>query len=404
MSAAWRRPPTSRAKRHFLRSLSLPLGALLAHSTARVKLESEVEALSRKLADRKLLDRAKGSAPGQLSMDRGRGLPVHLRRTSRQRRTPMRDIAREVIDLAGSRAMTRQTFLLAVPEALLAQPLAAETTRPKLLIVAAHPDDEYAFAATTYRLARELGWAADHVVITNGEAGYRYSALAEAIYGVGLTDERDGRSRLPAIRKRETLAAGKVLGIRRHYFLDQRDSGFATDAATAPTEQLGPRRECAPSSPACCTASATTPSSRCCPRPKRTDTIVPPPCSRWKPPRRCPRTAVRFCWAPTRAPPTRLRELFRGMPGQPLSRTRGERPAFVFNRDAHFGYRDALNYQIVVNWFIAEHKSQGLFQTDSGKHQLEQFWLFEASGRDADSRARELAARLTPAAHQVAAL
>ena len=42
--------------------------------------------------------------------------------------------------------MTRQTFLLAAPEALLARPLTAETTRPKLLIVAAHPDDEYAFA------------------------------------------------------------------------------------------------------------------------------------------------------------------------------------------------------------------------------------------------------------------
>lgn len=97
-------------------------------------------------------------------------------------------------------------------------------------------------------------------------------------------------------------------------------------------------------------------------------------------------------------------ELFRGMPGQPLTRTHSERPALVFNRNAHFGYRDALDYQIVVNWFIAEHKSQGLFQTDSGKHQLEQFWLFEASGRDAESRVSELAASLTPAAHQVAAL
>jgi len=96
-------------------------------------------------------------------------------------------------------------------------------------------------------------------------------------------------------------------------------------------------------------------------------------------------------------------ELYRAIPGEPLTRTVGEKPAFVFNRNATFGYRDALNYQIVVNWFIAEHKSQGLFQTDSGKHQLEQFWLFEASGRDADSRVRDLAAQLKPAAHQVAA-
>ncbi len=299
--------------------------------------------------------------------------------------------------------MTRQTFLLAAPEALLARPLAAETTRPKLLIVAAHPDDEYAFAATTYRLTRELGWAADHVVITKGESGYRYSALAEAVYGVGLTGEREGRSRLPAIRKRETLAAGKVLGIRHHYFLDQRDSGFATDAASAPTNNWDHgavrtfltgllHRE----------------------RYDAVFTLLPTAETHGH-----HRTATLLTLEAAATLPVDVRpllfgadpcaaaastELFRGMPGQPLSRTRAERPAFVFNRDAHFGYRNALNYQIVVNWFIAEHKSQGLFQTDSGKHQLEQFWLFEASGRDADSRARELAARLTPAAHQVAAL
>jgi LmbE family N-acetylglucosaminyl deacetylase len=302
-----------------------------------------------------------------------------------------------------SRAITRQSFLLAVPEALLAKSLAAESARPKLLIVAAHPDDEYAVAATTYRLTRELGWAADHVVITNGEAGYRYSALAEAVYGVGLTGENEGRSRLPAIRRRETLAAGKVLGIRRHYFLDQRDSGFAADAASAPTSNwdhaavlsfltgllhrerydavftLLPTPETHGHHRAATLlaleAAATLPEDR------RPLLLAADPCA-------------------TTAPS----ELFRGMPGQALSRTHGDRPVFVFDRDSHFGYRNALNYQIVVNWFIAEHKSQGLFQTDSGKHQLEQFWLFEASGRDAERRARELAARLTPAAHQVAAL
>ena len=302
-----------------------------------------------------------------------------------------------------SGAMTRQTFLLAVPSALMAKPPAGESTRGKLLIVAAHPDDEYAIAATTYRLTRELGWAADHVVITNGEAGYRYAALAEAVYGVGLTGESQGRSRLPAIRKRETLAAGKVLGIRRHYFLDQRDSGFATDAASAPSNNwdraavhsflagllqrerydavftLLPTPETHGHHRAATLlaleAAATLPEDR------RPLLLAADPCA----------TAA-------------ATELFRGVPGQPLSRTRGERPAFVFDRDARFGYRNALNYQIVVNWFIAEHKSQGLFQTDSGKHQLEQFWLFEASGRDADSRARTLAAHLTPAAHQVAAL
>ena len=87
----------------FLRSLSLPLGELLSHATARIKLESEVEALSRKLADRKLFDRAKGLLQVSYKWTEEEAY-LHLRRTSRQRRQPMREIAREIIDLAGSTA------------------------------------------------------------------------------------------------------------------------------------------------------------------------------------------------------------------------------------------------------------------------------------------------------------
>ena len=76
--------------------------------------------------------------------------------------------------------ISRKEFLLGLAAPAL---LPARTTGGRLLIVVAHPDDEYAFAATTYRLTRELGWTADQVVITDGESGYRYSALAEAVYG-----------------------------------------------------------------------------------------------------------------------------------------------------------------------------------------------------------------------------
>jgi signal transduction protein with GAF and PtsI domain len=84
----------------FLCSLSAPLGALVAHTTVRVKLESEVEELSRKLADRKLLDRAKGLLQANFQWTEEEAY-LHIRRLSRQRRTPMRDIAREIISLAG---------------------------------------------------------------------------------------------------------------------------------------------------------------------------------------------------------------------------------------------------------------------------------------------------------------
>lgn len=82
-------------------SLSAPLGVLVAHTIVRVKLESEVEALSRKLADRKVLDRAKGLLQANFQWTEEEAY-LHIRRLSRQRRTPMRDIAREIINLAGT--------------------------------------------------------------------------------------------------------------------------------------------------------------------------------------------------------------------------------------------------------------------------------------------------------------
>jgi GAF domain-containing protein len=88
--------PYSAREVAFLRSLSLPLGALIAHSATRQKLESEVEILARKLADRKLLERAKGLLQARHQWTEEEAY-LHLRRTSRQRRTPMRQIAREVI-------------------------------------------------------------------------------------------------------------------------------------------------------------------------------------------------------------------------------------------------------------------------------------------------------------------
>jgi LmbE family N-acetylglucosaminyl deacetylase len=100
----------------------------------------------------------------------------------------------------------------------------------KTLLVVAHPDDEYYFAATIYRIAVELHGTVDELIITNGEGGFRYSTLAEPYYGKALTAEPIGRKELPAIRKEETLKAGKILGIRDHYFLDQKDETFTADA------------------------------------------------------------------------------------------------------------------------------------------------------------------------------
>jgi LmbE family N-acetylglucosaminyl deacetylase len=297
---------------------------------------------------------------------------------------------------------TRKDFLLAMAgAALVPQALAAPPAQGKLLIVVAHPDDEYAFAATTYRLVRELGWIADQATVTDGESGYRYSALAEVFYGVSLTREGEDRTRLAAIRKQEAIRAGKILGIRQHYFFDQKDLGFATDASTASTANWDlPRLR----------AQLDDLLAR-----ERYDaifTLLPTADTHGH-----HRAATLLALESLAALPDGQRPLifgvepgtrsdghavFSGLPSQPLTRTLGAEPFLTFDRTAAFGFRDALNYQIVVNWVIAEHKTQGLFQTESGKHDTEQFWLFAASGPDALRRAHDFRAQLIPGTQRTA--
>jgi N-acetylglucosamine malate deacetylase 2 len=297
-----------------------------------------------------------------------------------------------------NRLPTRKDFLLAVAgTALAARPLAG-AGGPKILIVVAHPDDEYAFAATTYRLVRELGWSADQVVVTNGESGYRYSALAEAFYGVTLADERDGRARLPDLRKEESIRAGKILGIRQHYFLDQRDLGFATDAAAAETSNWDRPRLLAVLGDllvrerydAIFTLLPTAQTHGH----HRAATILALEAVARLPEDQRP--LVFGVEAQARvAPPLD----FAGLPSEALTATQSAEPVLTFDRATPFSRQASLNYQVVVNWMIAEHKSQGLFQMDAGRHDLERFWLFAVSGEDTVQRVSQLRGQLSPPEH-----
>jgi LmbE family N-acetylglucosaminyl deacetylase len=280
---------------------------------------------------------------------------------------------------------TRKDFLLAMAgAALLPHLAAAQTASGKLLIVVAHPDDEYAFAASTYRLVRESGWTADQVTITDGESGYRYAALAETYYGVGLTRD-DGRDRLVSIRKEEVQRAGKILGIRHQYFLDQKDLGFDTDASSA--ESANWDRPHLRSFLSGLLAGE---------RYDAVFTLLPTAETHGH-----HRAATVLALEAVANLPVNERPLVFGVesrsksdppltfaefPAQPLTRTVDPAPAIMFDRAASFGYRNALNYQIVVSWVIAEHKSQGLFQNDYRREEFEEFWLFEVSGKDAIER------------------
>jgi GAF domain-containing protein len=85
--------PISDSALSFLMNLSLPLGALLIASTLRDQLRKATQ----DLVARKLLERAKGLLQAHFQWTEEDAY-LRIRRLSRQRRAPMRDIAQLVID------------------------------------------------------------------------------------------------------------------------------------------------------------------------------------------------------------------------------------------------------------------------------------------------------------------
>jgi LmbE family N-acetylglucosaminyl deacetylase len=289
--------------------------------------------------------------------------------------------------------ITRGEFLLTIAGAAAVPKLATAASPPKVLIVVAHPDDEYTFAATVYRITHELKGTVDQVVITNGEGGYRYSQLAESVYGVALTKEDIGRKYLPAIRKEETLRAGKILGIRNHFFLDQKDARFTLDGnealarfwdTGAIVDKLNGLLESERYDYVfTLLPTAATHGHHQAATLLALEAVAKLPVDR--------RPAV-FGSEP--AGPADAPLEFTGRDAWPLTAVRAGTSVWTINRERNLGFHDALNYNIIVNWVIAEHKSQGLFQTDCGKHNREQFWLFDISGRSAPDAAARLFAQL----------
>ncbi|MFN0200626.1 MAG: PIG-L family deacetylase [Bacteroidia bacterium] len=254
--------------------------------------------------------------------------------------------------------------------------------QPKVLIVNAHPDDESGCAATVYKITQELGGTVELAVVTNGEAGYKYSILAEKLYGQPLTKEAVGRQYLPKIRKKELKAGCKWVGINKIHFYDQLDTHYTLDADTVLTQVWN--------------VNTVKQSLRQLIEKNHYDYI--------------------FCLLPTeqthghhkaatilaletvKALPENLRPTilgvsvssktdtteakFTGLVKYPITAIQMGKPDFQLDRNASFGFKNRLNYKIVVNWLIAEHKSQGTMQTFMGSGDTEHFWFFDVNAKE----------------------
>jgi N-acetylglucosamine malate deacetylase 2 len=259
----------------------------------------------------------------------------------------------------------------------------------KTLLVVAHPDDEYYFAATVYRMAVQLGGKVDELIITNGEGGYRYSTLAEPYYKKSLTVEAIGRKELPGIRRKEAVNAGKILGIQKHFFLNQKDERFTTDAE----EGLNHCWD---------TASVTNSIETLTKRGhyKYIFTVLPRSTMHGH-----HQAATTLAARAVLALPEGLRPVLLGFDTDPekyVSPPQEEKTerwtptyGYAFDRTKTFGFQQALSYQIVVNWMIAEHKSQGMLQTMQNKDPKEYIWVDVGSASNAQSSADLLFSLLT---------
>lgn len=260
--------------------------------------------------------------------------------------------------------------------------------QPKVLLVTAHPDDDALFSATVFKTTKLLSGTVDLALMTNGEGGYTYSTLGNYIYNKELDKEEIGRKYLPGIRKQELMAGGEIVGIRNYFFFDQPDFYYTEDVEETlkkwnndwvhermveilkdgeydflflmlPFEEFHGHHK----------ASAVLGLRAMNELPKEERPIV-------------LQGFIRRGEDPGVS--------FTQLEGHPDTKVM-EGEVFEFDRSQTFGANDRLNYNIISNWVIAEHKSQGTMQLlmQSGESVIEQYWYNEINGKEKLEKAAE---------------
>ena len=266
-------------------------------------------------------------------------------------------------------------FIALLSTSVLAQEL---DYQPKILLVTAHPDDDAIFTGTGFKTTKLLGGSVDLALMTNGEGGYKYSVLGRYVYNLELDKEEVGREYLPAIRKKELMAGGDIMGIRNYFFFDQEDFYYTLNINETiekwdtdwivdrlgsfmkkgdydfvfmllPYEETHGHHKA--SAVLAMRAIMSLPESE---RPLGIVSFVREPGSEGKD--------------------------FKKLDGFPLTEVDSSVEIFEFDRNQKFGFDDRLDYNIISDWVIAEHKSQGTMQLLAGGNRIEQYRYLKLNG------------------------
>ncbi|HMQ68653.1 MAG TPA: PIG-L family deacetylase [Ignavibacteria bacterium] len=266
---------------------------------------------------------------------------------------------------------------------------------PKVLVVTAHPDDDAVFAATNYKIVHDLNGVVDIALITNGEGGYKYSTLAEDIYGLELTDEEVGRKYLPEIRKKELEAGGKIIGIRDYYYFNQKDDRYITsadikeilDSNIWDLEYIRTGLKALMESQKYDYVFILTPNLQTHAHHSSVGIIALETVSSMDINDRP--IILGATYGEKNDSTDKIYDIYRGFDQYPITSVSDTIP-FIFDRTQKFSYRDALDYKIIVNWLIAEHKSQGTMQLGVNRGDYEVYWYFDINRESGKQKTREL--------------
>jgi N-acetylglucosamine malate deacetylase 2 len=209
--------------------------------------------------------------------------------------------------------------------------------------------------------------------------------------GADLTNEATGRAKLPHIREEESRRAGRILGIAHQWFLGERDDHFTLNADEVLKswrmkrilDQLDARLRTGHYDVVFVLLPAEDQHGG-----HKASTILALEAVEKLD------VNLRPSVVAADAGSSEV-ETYRTLSGYPLTATTTSEPEFHFDRDIHFGFNNSLSYAIVVDWVIAEHKSQGLFQTKAGQDRFENFWVFALSGKPAVARTADIFGRIS---------
>lgn len=257
---------------------------------------------------------------------------------------------------------------------------------PKILLVTAHPDDDALFSATVFKTTHLLDGTVDLALMTNGEGGYRYSTLGNYIYDKQLDKEEVGRKYLPNIRKKELMAGGDIVGLRNYYFFDELDDQYSLDVELPlenwNTEVILERLQDIIQREQYDFVFTMLPYEGTHGHHKASALLALQTVEQMDEDDRP------LVLAGTMLSDSSDTTEFTELEGYPLTKVDRSVEPSHFDRTQTFGHNDELNYMMIANWVIAEHKSQGTMQQLINGAEIEQYLFYELNKSGQEDKVR----------------